>query len=52
MPELAEGKADVALIYEPWVYRGQVGGLTNLGEQLILLHPKTMQDPVFISGII
>jgi hypothetical protein len=28
---LAEGKADVALIQEPWLYKGQVRGLTNSG---------------------
>jgi hypothetical protein len=28
---LAEGKADVALIQEPWLYKGQVRGLMNIG---------------------
>jgi exonuclease III len=28
---LAEGKADVALIQEPWLYKGQVRGLTSSG---------------------
>jgi hypothetical protein len=28
---LADGKADIALIQEPWIYKGQVRGLTNSG---------------------
>jgi hypothetical protein len=28
---LAEGNADVALIQEPWLYKGQVRGLTKIG---------------------
>jgi hypothetical protein len=27
--QLAEGRADIALIQEPWMYRGQARGLTN-----------------------
>jgi hypothetical protein len=27
--QLAEGKVDVALIQEPWIYRDQIRGLTN-----------------------
>jgi hypothetical protein len=29
--QLAEWKADIALIQEPWIHRGQVRGLTNSG---------------------
>ncbi|PNF19291.1 hypothetical protein B7P43_G07515 [Cryptotermes secundus] len=29
--QLAEGKADIALIQEPWLYKGQIGALTNTG---------------------
>jgi hypothetical protein len=29
--QLAKGKADVALIQEPWLYKGQIRGLTNTG---------------------
>jgi hypothetical protein len=27
--QLAEGMADVALIQVPWIYRGQIKGITN-----------------------
>jgi hypothetical protein len=27
--QLAKGMADVALIHEPWIYRGQIRSLTN-----------------------
>jgi hypothetical protein len=29
--QLAEKEADVALIQEAWIYRGQIRGLTNTG---------------------
>jgi hypothetical protein len=29
--QLAEEKADIALIQEPWIYKGQIRGLTNTG---------------------
>jgi hypothetical protein len=29
--QLAEGKADVALIQEPWLYKARVRGLANIG---------------------
>ncbi|XP_023727683.1 uncharacterized protein LOC111875571 [Cryptotermes secundus] len=29
--QLAEGKAEIALIQEPWLYKGQIRGLTNTG---------------------
>jgi hypothetical protein len=38
---IAEGKVDIALIQEPWVYKGQVRGLTNSGERFMLLHPRS-----------
>jgi hypothetical protein len=50
--QLAEGMADVELLREPWIYRGQISGLTNSREQLFLLHPVVIQGPVFMSGTI
>jgi hypothetical protein len=38
--QLAEGKADRALIQEPWVYRGQVRGLTNSGGTIYSATPE------------
>jgi hypothetical protein len=38
--QLAEGKADTALIQEPWVQRGQVRGLTNLGGTIYSVAPE------------
>jgi hypothetical protein len=29
--QLAEGKVDIALIQEPWIYKGKIRGLTNSG---------------------
>jgi hypothetical protein len=37
---LAEGKADIALIQEPWVHRGQVRGLTILGGTIYSVLPE------------
>jgi hypothetical protein len=37
---LAEGKADVALIQEPWLYKGQVRGLTNTGWTVYSVIPE------------
>jgi ABC-type molybdate transport system substrate-binding protein len=37
---LAEGKADVALIQEPWLYKGQVRGLTNSGWTVYFATPE------------
>jgi splicing factor 45 len=38
--QLAEGKADIALIQEPWVHRGQVRGLTNHGGTIYSIAPE------------
>jgi hypothetical protein len=38
--QLAEGKADIALIQELWVYRGQVRGLTNSGGAIYSVAPE------------
>jgi hypothetical protein len=38
--QLAEGKADVALIQEPWIYRGQIRGLTNFGGTVYSVAPE------------
>ncbi|PNF41414.1 hypothetical protein B7P43_G14388 [Cryptotermes secundus] len=37
--QVAEGKADIALIQEPCLYKGRIRGLNNTGEQFTLLHP-------------
>jgi hypothetical protein len=29
--QLAAGKADIALIQEPWLFKGQIRGLTSIG---------------------
>jgi hypothetical protein len=36
---IAEGKVDIAVIREPWVYKGQVRGLTNSGGTLYTVAP-------------
>jgi hypothetical protein len=38
--QLAEGKADIALIQEPWIYRGQATGLTNSGGTFYSVVPE------------
>jgi hypothetical protein len=38
--KLAEGMADVALIQEPWIYRGQVRGLTGSGGTIFSVAPE------------
>jgi hypothetical protein len=38
--QLAEGLADVALIQEPWIYRGQIRGLTNSGGTIFSVAPE------------
>jgi hypothetical protein len=38
--QLAEGRADIALIQEPWLYKGQIRGLTNTGETVYSVAPE------------
>jgi hypothetical protein len=38
--QLAEGMADVALIQEPWIYRGQIRGITNSGRTIFSAAPE------------
>jgi hypothetical protein len=38
--QLAEGKADAALIQEPWLYKGQIRGLTNTGGTVYSAAPE------------
>jgi hypothetical protein len=38
--QLTEGKADVALIQEPWICRGQIRGLTNSGRTIYSVAPE------------
>jgi hypothetical protein len=38
--QLAQGKADVALIHEPWLYKGQIRGLTNIGGTVYSAAPE------------
>jgi hypothetical protein len=38
--QLAEGKADVALIQEPWLYKGRIRGLTNTGGTVYSAAPE------------
>ncbi|PNF17226.1 hypothetical protein B7P43_G05220 [Cryptotermes secundus] len=38
--QLAEGKADIALIQEPWLYKGQIRGLTNTGGTVYSVVPS------------
>jgi hypothetical protein len=44
---LAEGKADVSLIQEPWIYtyRGQIRGLTNTGGTIYSVAPENNARP-------
>jgi hypothetical protein len=37
---------DVALIQEPWTYMGEINGLEDVGE-LILVDPTRILGPVF-----
>jgi hypothetical protein len=47
---LRQQLADVALIQEPWLYRGKTRGLTNSGGTIFSVAPEGMQGPVFIPG--
>jgi hypothetical protein len=38
--QLAEGNADVALMQEHWIYRGQIRGLTNTGGTVYSVAPE------------
>jgi hypothetical protein len=38
--QLAEGKADVALIQKPWLYMGRIRGLTNTGGAVYSVAPE------------
>jgi hypothetical protein len=38
--QLAEGKVDVALIQEPWLYKGRIRGLTNIGGTVYSAAPE------------
>jgi splicing factor 45 len=38
--QLAKGMADAALIQEPWIYRGQIRGLTNSGGTIFSVAPE------------
>jgi hypothetical protein len=37
--QLAERKVDIALIQEPWLYKGQIRGLTNTGGTVYTVVP-------------
>jgi hypothetical protein len=43
--QLAQGKADVALIQEPWIYTGQIRGLTNSGGTICFVAPENNARP-------
>jgi hypothetical protein len=38
--QLAEGKADITLIQQPWLYKGQIRGLTNTGGTVYSVAPE------------
>jgi hypothetical protein len=38
--QLAEEKADVAFTQEPWIYSGQIRGLTNTGVTVYSVAPE------------
>jgi hypothetical protein len=40
--QIAEGMADVALTQEPWIYRGQIRGITNSGGTIFSVVQKAM----------
>jgi hypothetical protein len=49
--QLAEGKADIALIQEPWIYRGQVRGLTNSGGTFYSVAPENnARSSIFVRN--
>jgi hypothetical protein len=48
---IAEGKVDIALIQEPWLYKGQVRGLTNSGGTLYTVAPgKNSRSCIYIRN--
>jgi hypothetical protein len=48
----AEGTADIALIQEPRLYKGQIRGLNNIGGTVYSVAPENNVRSVFISGVI
>jgi hypothetical protein len=38
--QFAERMADVALIQDPWIYRGQIRSITNSGETMFSVAPE------------
>jgi hypothetical protein len=48
---IAEGKVDIALIQEPWVYKGQVRGLTNSRGTIYAVAPsKNSRSCIYIRN--
>jgi hypothetical protein len=51
--QLAEGQADVALIQEPWLYKGRIRGLTNTGGTVYSAVPCNNTRPcIYIRSLI
>jgi hypothetical protein len=50
--QLAEGRADIALIQEPWLYKGQIRGLTNTGETVYSVAPENNARSCIYIGVI
>jgi hypothetical protein len=49
--QLAEGMDDIALIQETWIYRGQTGGLANLGRTVFSVVPGgNLRSCIFINN--
>ncbi|PNF13587.1 hypothetical protein B7P43_G18191 [Cryptotermes secundus] len=50
--QLAEGKTDIALIQEPWLYKGRTRGLNNTGETVYSVAPSNNVRPcVYIRNL-
>jgi hypothetical protein len=53
LQQLAEGKADIALLQKPWTYRGQVRGLTNSGGTIYSVAPeKNARSCIYVRNYI
>jgi hypothetical protein len=51
--QLAERKVDIALIQKPWLYKGQIRGLTNTGGTVYSVAPSNnARSSIYIRNYI
>jgi hypothetical protein len=48
--QVAERMADIALIQKPWIYRGQIRGLTNVMGTVFSVVPGSYVRSSYVSG--